>query len=349
MQRSDHIKRILKALLFVIIFIMIMIIFDAAFLMDEGVTEDMLADYSVKTGIETVFVGNSAGEMLDADSYSMMTGECAFNMCTPSQSLSVSLGNIKLASSQHHVKKAVLLMTFDTVGPEDYDAVEHLYYRVVNSSSPYHKRITGTIRNNMKQSFSRDVVNTESSLNIWIPWENETVHGLSNVSNALKKRVSRVISGDRLGKDIAYDLNTVIYPTVPDDMDADETNLLENDIGLVSELGIPQGLLADDKLTDLARICSYCSNNDIDLTVMITPHRSDYYDRYDSFLENVTIADSYLDQFVSKRGFMYYNTEEDEELHVKLPDEYFYDWEHVSGEYVDRSTEYLTGIIQMLE
>ena len=46
---------------------------------------------------------------------------------------------------------------------------------------------------------------------------------------------------------------------------------------------------------------------------------------------------------------MYYNTEEDETLHQQLPDEYFYDWEHVSKEYIEKSTDYLTGVIQKLE
>lgn len=349
MLHSKNVRRGIKTILFIIIFILIMTLFDAAFELDEGVTESMLTAYSNQSGIDTVFVGNSAGEMLDADLYSELTGDKAFNMCTPSQGLSVSFKNIKLASSQHKIGKVILLMTFDTANSEKYDAIDHVYDRVVNSSSPFHVRVINTVKKDFEQSFSYNDVNTEHSVNIWIPWENETLHGFSNVGNNLNRRFQRFIKGDRLGSHIAYDLNTIVYDRAPGYLDKNDTKLLQQDIGNISDLPIPPNMLSSDKLTLLARICSYCRDNNIDFTVIVTPHRSDYYDRFASFRTDSTYMSEYLNDFISKRGFIYYNTEDDPKLHTILPDKYFYDWEHVSGKYVVQATEYLTDVIRRLK
>lgn len=68
---------------FASVFILLMLVFDAAFELDEGTTESMLTKYSGLSDIDTVFVGNSAGEMLDSQLYSEITGDNGFNMCTP--------------------------------------------------------------------------------------------------------------------------------------------------------------------------------------------------------------------------------------------------------------------------
>ena len=203
MQRSKIIKRILKTILFVAIFLGLMMIFDATFEMDENATETMLGRYSRTSDIHTVFVGNSAGEMMDDERYSSLTKTQAFNMCTPSQGLYVSLRNIKLASSQHQVKRAILLMTFDTASSESYDGIDHLYNRVVNSSSPLPVRIINEIKYNTGKTVSTGTLDTERSINIWIPWEEEHIHGTANITSNIKKRWRRLIEHKPLGYDIA--------------------------------------------------------------------------------------------------------------------------------------------------
>ncbi|MBQ8007167.1 MAG: hypothetical protein IJ245_06015, partial [Lachnospiraceae bacterium] len=66
-------------------------------------------------------------------------------------------------------------------------------------------------------------------------------------------------------------------------------------------------LMAEDKLTLLSEICSYCRDNNIELMGIVTPHRSDYLDRYMGFRESTRYISSYLDDFITKRGFLYYN------------------------------------------
>lgn len=345
MQLSKTTKRVIKALMFAAIFLGLILVFDASFELDESSTENMLSRYSHTSDIDTIFVGNSAGEMMDAKKYSEVTGTHAFNMCTPSQGLYISLRNIKLACSHHKIKNTILLMTFDTASADSYDGIDHLYNRVVNSSSPMYKRIINEIQYNTDKSVSLGVLDTERSINIWIPWEEEHINGLGNITGNIRRRWKRLIEHKPLGYDIAYDLNTIVYERQPGDLTADDRQLLSADIDTMHDLDIPQDMLSDDKLTLLAEMCSYCRDNDITFTVVVTPHRTDYYDRYGSYRTDIEKVSVYLDDFISKRGFIYYNTEDDPQLHDILPDEYFYDWEHVSKQYKEISTDYLTDVI----
>lgn len=348
MQPSKTTKRITKAILFAAIFLLLMTVFNAAFELDETRTEEMLASYSKTEDFETVFVGNSAGEMLDASVYTKLSGEPSFNMCTPSQGLSVSLKNIKLASSHHDIKKAVLLMTPDIVNSESYDAIDHLYDRTIDSSSPFFVRIKKSAVRNADSIITNKTAGSERSLNIWIPWENETIHGFPNVSGNLKRRFNRLITGRPLGCDIAYDLNTKKFERLETLPTAEDETMLDEDIKLLDELSLPEGTVAADKLSILSDMCRFCRDNGIELLIIVTPHRTDYYGRYEGFRENAAIASAYLHDLISKRGFMYYNTEDDAQLHEILPDEYFYDWEHITGDYEDKATAYLYDVIKSL-
>ncbi|MCR5686429.1 MAG: hypothetical protein K6G58_00145 [Lachnospiraceae bacterium] len=348
MQLSKNIRRTIKAFLFIALTFVFITIFSFSFELDENATETMLTSYSERPDIDTVFVGNSAGEMMDADLYSSLTGSHAFNMCTPSQGLSVSLKNIKMAASHHRIKSAVMLITLDTVNSEDDAGIEHLYDRVVDSSSPFHMRLYYSIKRNIDESFSYSNINTERSVITWVPWEGENNLGLSDIKKVFRKRVLRLINHDRLGSGIAYDLNSVKYETAPGYLTDDDIDLLQADTDASDDLEAPPGMISADKLTELAKISSFCRDNDISLTVIITPHRSDYYSRYDGFYEDTALISTFLDDFVSKRGVMYYNTEDDGQLHQILPDDYFYDWEHVDDEHVKEATEYLTEVISTL-
>ena len=349
MPLSSYVKRAIKAILFVAIFALLMIVLDASFEMDEAATERMLTRYSRTDDMDTVFVGNSAGEMVDDKLYSQLSGSAAFNMCTPSQGLSVSSKNIELAASHHRIKDVILLVTFDVLDSENYDGIDHLYDRTVDSSSPWYVRVKNSVKRDFASSTKYDVIGTEKSINVWIPWENETAHGFENIRGNLKRRWSRLIKGGRLGEGIAFDLNSKVYETKPGELIDEDVAMLEDDIFAISEMSISEDLVAVDKVRLLESICVFCRDNDIKLKVIVTPHRTDYYDRYKGFSDEAGKISVYLHDFLSKRGVMYYNTEDDPALHEILPDEYFYDWEHVSEPYTDRATEYLAGVIEKME
>ncbi len=349
MRLSKNVKRVIKAILFVAIFALLMMIFDASFEMDESATEGMLTKYSRTDNIDMIFVGNSAGEMVDDTMYSSLSGKTAFNMCTPSQGLSVSSKNIELAASHHDIKDVVLLMTFDVMDSENYNGIDHLYDRTVDSSSPFWTRVKNSVKRDFARSMSYDVINTEKSINVWIPWENETMHGFENVRNNITKRCSRFVNGGRLGSNIAFDLNTKKYDRQPGELTDEDKAMLDDDILRISETAVPEDLLAVDKVRLLENICIFCRDNDIRLRVIVTPHRTDYFDRYEGYRHDAEELSAYLRDFLSKRGVMYYNTEDDPEVHEMLLDAYFYDWEHVSEPYKGQATEYLVTVLERLE
>ena len=349
MQRSKYIKRILKAILFIALLVIFTKVLDAAFTLDENSTENMLTSYSRTEEIDTVFIGNSVGEMMDTDMYSTLTGTHAFNMCTPSQSMEISYRNLSMAASHHEIKNAVILMSLDMVNADDYSGIEQLYDRVVDSSSPWHERILISLKRKYQKSIDPDIFNTEESINVFIPWQNETAHGFKNITDNLTRRFNRLIHNEPLGKDIAFDLNSIRYGRISGDLYKDEEALLEDDIKEASMLDIPTGMLSPGNLMRLAKICKFCSSNGIDLKVIVTPHRTDYYERYAAFREYSVIADEYLSDFISKRGQMYYNTEDDPDLHEILPDAFFYDKEHIESKYFDKSTLYLYNIMNKMQ
>ena len=107
-------------------------------------------------------------------------------MCTPSQSIELSLNNIRLAASHHDINSVTLLMSLDMFDDEDYSRLDQLYYRVVDSSTPWYKRIFISTKRKIKKSLTPELYNTEKSVNVFIPWENETAHGIDKVKeNAL--------------------------------------------------------------------------------------------------------------------------------------------------------------------
>ncbi len=332
--------------MFLVILAALLTVLDASFEPDEGETESMLVSYSNTPKIETVFVGNSAGKMVDAKLYSELTDSDAFNMCTPSQSPVISLENIELAASHHDIKKVVLLITPDVLDRSNYEGLEHLYHRVVDSSSPWYVRIFNTVKRNAQRSFARDTIGTEKSINIWIPLENENVHGLSNIRNNIKRRFVRLSKGERLGDAIAFDLNRKKYEREPGTLTSEDRSLLRQDLKDLKELDIPEGMIAEDKLDTMADICAFCRDNGIDLTVMVTPHRTDYYDRFEGYRKDIETVSNYLQDFLSERGVKYFDCENDESVHRTLPDEYFYDMEHVKSEYYDASTTYISEYLQ---
>ncbi len=349
MQRSKYIKRILKAILFIALLVIFTEVLNAAFELDENATEGMLTAYSHVEDIDTVFIGNSVGEMMDADMYSELTGTHAFNMCTPSQSMEISFRNLSMAASHHNIKNAIVLMSLDMVNADDYSGIEQLYDRVIDSSSPWYERMVVSLKRKYKKSVSSDMFNTEESINVFIPWQNETAHGWENISGNLKRRFDRIINNEPLGKDIAFDLNSVKYERVPGDLNNEDLDTLNADIGTASSLDSPAGVISPDNMRRLAKMCNFCKNNGIKLKVIVTPHRTDYFERYAAFREYSEITSSYLNDFISKRGQMYYNTEDDPELHDILPDRYFYDQEHLGDENFDKSTVYLDEVIRNMD
>lgn len=346
MLSSKYVKRFLKAILFVAIFIVLTLILDAVLEYDESGTAHMLSEYSKQDNIETIFVGTSSGIIMDAEEYTELTGEKAYNMCSAAQSFNVSLDNIKLAASQHPIKKVVMFFLYDSVNDENTAIQDHIYDRVVMSTEKPTEHIRDYIGNNVEKSFNPDIIATEESINLWIPWTNEASTDKELIKGNIKRRFDNLIHGYSPRKEMKRDLSEVIYETNPGIPTENDKAILANDLNNAHVLDIPDGMLNDEKLDSIDKICIFCRENNIKLIVIATPHRTDYFERYDSFRHYSELLDGYIDDFVSKRGLIYYNSEEEQNLHELFPDSKFMDLEHIDFDYTDEATEFLTGIIR---
>lgn len=334
-------KRILKAVLFVVITCILTWALNMVFELNESDTEGMLIRFAQKDNVDTVFVGNSAGKMLDDVYYSELTGIDAVNMCTPSQSLEVSLRNIKLAYGRHKITKAVLLTTCDSFDGANLDMSEHIYDRVINSSGPKIEQIRNSIKANVARVQAPGVINEEKSVNLWFPWTVETSDNAKDIKETLQYRLIRLKSGTTLGAFFPYDFHEVIYEYKEGNLTKDDRKILGAYETAFANSDIPDDMIGTDKLEKLAKIITFCRDNDIKFEVLITPHRTDYFERSETFRDDIKKVDELLDEFVSAWDCKYVNAEDDLKVHEILPDKDFYDWEHVSEEYRSKSTEYI--------
>lgn len=341
MQRSNRImygKRIGKAVLFVLIFALINAFLCLALEYQEGESEKMLTRYSKAEGIETVVLGNSVAKMLDDSEFTALTGEETLNMCTPDQPYAVSDKLVRMASRQHPVTSVVLLTTFDAGTNENRHLIEKIYDRAENASRPMPDRLIRVLGDRLTKTFSADTFKSEDSINLWIPWVDESVTSLKEVDENLTKRLGRIRRGTHIGQEYEKDFDMVSFERVQSGLNAEDEALFAEDMEAMKTLDLPEGMLNEESLLNLAKLCSYCRDNHIRLSVMITPHRTDYYERYDAYRGYCDTMDGFLRKFVSERGFLYYNFEEDENLHEQLPDSLFEDWEHVLPKHKKKST-----------
>ncbi len=336
-----HFKRVLKAILFVVIFLLLSKLMSMAMMLKETKSEAMLERYSDTKEIDTIILGNSVAETLAPEVLDERLGYHTFNMATPDQSYRVGAKEVKMVASQHPLKRVILYTTFDAGINSGGEIVDKIYERTVDSAGPLPKVTARKITKNMYTSLEPEMITTEESVNLWLPWTSEVADSWESAWGNARSRGKRLLRGERLGSQIHRDLTEVVYPVVDRELTGEEWNLLHADLEEMHSLSIPDGMMTDEELTELAELCALCSENGIELAVLISPHRTDYYDRYDGYREYTETVDEYLSMFVSERGHVYYNFEHNEDLHEILPDESFMDFEHIH----EREGAVATGLI----
>ena len=334
-----YVKRIIKAVLFLLIFIMFNIVACIVLELPETESERMLTEYTKKDEIETVILGNSVAKVIYDEVFSEETGSATYNMYTPDQPYSVSLKALQLAASQHDIQSVILVTTFDAQSNDNKKIIEKIYDRTYDASMPMAKRLKNDIYRKYCYMISPDVFYTEESINVWFPWVNETVTTFKERTDNIKRRATRIINGERLGSDYSYELDEVKYERSSGDLNIDDVNLLDADIDKMNNLPLPDDMMDEESIRNLACICRFCDDNDIELSVWIIPHRQDYFERYQGFAERYNIIDDFFDDFISKRGFMYYNFDNCPDIHTLIPDDYYDDWEHIGLKHKEYATK----------
>lgn len=296
----------------------------------------MLTGYTYKENLDTIIVGNSITKMVDCDVLDLATGYNSYNMGTPSQTFSITKSIVEMSAAQHPVKRVIIITGYDSFEKDSISVFEKIFNKTRNASKPYPIRQYRALKGKFSEATDSSTIKTTDSVSLWFDWVDNSVGDIKSVKNNYNIRVLSAIKyGKRLGDGYAFDLDKKVYDRSPLDYSDVDKALFYDDMQLLANMNITEGVLDIDSLQKLDEICKYCEQNNIELSYFISPHQSAYKERYEGNYEKV---DSFLSEFLTKRGVKYYNFENDPDIHAKLPDEYFYDWEHVEDEYTDEAT-----------
>lgn len=341
MQHSNKLRnnRIWKVILFFIGFLIINDLLCVLMEPMETSSELMLTKYSKRvceSEIDTVIIGNSVTSMIDDKEFSNITGIRAFNMGTPSQSFSMSKDALMMAARQNKLKQVILMTGFESFEKDTENIPERAYEKVIISSYPTGKRILYRFLSPLKRAVSQDNIKQPASINAFFTWIDNCVDYFPIMCSNFRGKTERLISGHRLGQDIAFDLDREIYKTELRSMTEADERLHQEDITRLNSLNLPKGTIDEKSLEDLDEITVFCRNNGLKLYYFISAHQASHMERYGERYQDIS---NFLSQFMSKRDAIYYNFENDPAVHKQLPDSYFSDWEHVDGAHVIDATD----------
>lgn len=341
MQYFSKIKknRILKVVVFVALLIILNKIVRTFVEPLETASEVMLTEYSkrtIETGMDTIIIGNSVTSMIDDEEFSNITGTKTFNMGTPAQSIGMSLDALKMAARQNEITTVILMTGYESLDADTTNIPERAYEKVVFSSYPVIKRIGARFATILGRAISPDNWKKPSSINMFFMWIDNCVDDPNSMWINFKTKVTRVLTGNPLGKNIAFSLDQKKYETRVNTRTEEDVRLFRKDIDYLRTIEIPEEAICDVTLEELDEISVFCRDNNIKLYYFISPHQSQYVDKYG---ESFDVISKFIEQFMTERSFVYYNFESDPLIHQELPDNYFDDYEHVTSVDVKYSTE----------
>ena len=301
-------------------------------------SEEMWTRYTNTENIDTIIVGNSIGEMLDTDIVDSVFGGTSCNMCTPKQNIPISCDAIKVAARQNPIKRVILVSAYDGLTRTKAPVSERIFRRTMIASYPFAKRRYYDFLDRWTEATKRENFDNTESIRAWFPWIDDSQGDMGYIINNVETKAEEYLSGKKLGDGYGYSLDTVRYDRVDNGLSNEDERLLNVDLEYaraLTRLDVPEGTLGEYSLRSLDEICVYCRDNGIDFTLVMMPHRSDYKKQYEGYYDTIN---DYVKNFVESRGFHYHNCELDDGIHERIPDEYFYDIEHVEGAHGEELT-----------
>ena len=310
----------IKTLLFISIFAVIMHIMNFCLVASNWASIDRWERYSSDSDYDTLFVGSSVGWVIVPRTINGMNNCRLVNMSTPDQFYKTSLEAVRFVSCQQPLDTVVLLTGFDALEkPEDYAAAAS-FLEAEYETAPASKRICAILSDKLGRYTDIDFLSSTDSINIWFDWVERFTYSIPQIGKNIAFRLGR--------KDPGYvlDMNMPVKRVKPGN---DNSSELDHDINKALELNLSGIDINPKSLGRLNDMASYLEANNIRFVVIVTPHRSDVRDGYGDEYETI---DSYLEDFVTKRGGKYFNIDSDPELRAQLPDDMFKDREHIVDE-----------------
>ena len=309
-----------KIILFISIFALIMHIMNFCLVASNWASIDRWENYSSDSDYDTLFVGSSVGWVIVPRTINGMNDCRCVNMSTPDQFYKTSLDAVRFVSRQQPLDTVVLLTGFDALEhSEDYAAAAS-FLEAKYETAPAAKRAGAIISDKLGRYTDFDFLTSTDSINIWFDWVERFTYSVPQIVKNIAFRQGR--------KDPGYvlDLTGRIERKEPD---RDNSSQLGSDIEKAEGLNLAKLDIDADPLRKLDDMAAYLEANNIRFAVIVTPHRSDVRAGYG---DEYAVIDSYMEEFVTKRGGMYFNIDSDDELREQLPDDMFMDKEHIVDE-----------------
>ncbi|MCR5830886.1 MAG: hypothetical protein K6G67_01940 [Lachnospiraceae bacterium] len=329
---KKYINPAVRIILFIVIFALIIHVMNFCLVVSNWASIDRWEAYASDDGYDTLFVGSSVGWVIVPRTIDAMNDCKCVNMSTPDQFYRTSADAVKFVSSQQPLQKVVLLTGFDALSQSEDYAAAASFLDAKYETAPLAKRYGAIISDKLGRYKDIDFLTSVESMNIWVDWVLRFSYTLPQVYKNIAYRRGRIDPG------YVLDMEKKIERIDPPKADK---SLLDEDIAKAGELGSAGINVDPDSLGMLDEMASFLSANGIGFTVIVTPHRSDVRAGYG---EGYGVIDSYLKEFVEKRGGQYFNLDNDESLRERLPDDMFMDHEHI----VDEGNNLVSGKIAEL-
>ena len=310
----------IKIILFVSIFAVIIHVMNFYFVPSNWASIDRWEQYSDKSDVDTLFVGSSVGWVVVPRTINGINNCQSVNMSTPNQFYKTSKEAIRFVSCQQPLQTVVLLTGFEGLeSAEDYGAAE-AFLEAQYETAGIWQRAWAIFAEKAGRYKDPVFLKSVDSMNIWFDWVENSTYSLPEiVKNVAYRR-------ERAEKSYAFDMSKSVERMEPGRASAVPVS---EDIKALREMNLSSIETDTRTLKELDEMAAYLKANDIRFVVIVTPHRSDAKEGYGAEYD---IIDSYLEDFVTKRGGEYYNIDVDPELRAKLPDDMFMDQEHIVDE-----------------
>lgn len=346
MQLSDKLKiwtiRLIKLFVFFVLLIVLNIWMSSRLEPLMHKSHRMWEKYFAQENADTIFIGTSVAEMIDAGIVSGATSRNCVNMATPSQYFGTSVTALTMAGEQNPVDTIVLLMGFDSL-ERDEDLTSTLSMeKALYYGAPKKTYIPRWILGNIEYSFEPRNITSTDSINKWFSWPVNATRNLAQIRTNKVEEIYNPLPNLYM-TDNPPGLSDVRYKR-KEFRKADQ--LIPLDKSTVREIrDIKSVNISENSLKLLSQMCEYSNSNGFRFVVMIAPHRSNYRGEFDGEYDKIN---EFLKNFVENRNCIYINLDNDADIKNKLSDEYFTDTEHVNDEGIRIASgimaDYLNGI-----
>ena len=317
---SKHLHTAVRVILFIAIFVIITRIMNYCLVQSNWASIDRWEQYSKKGEIDTLFVGSSVGWVVVPHVIDENNGCNCANMSTPNQFYKTSDEAVKFISRRQPLDTVVLLTGFEGLeSPEDYTAAE-AFIKAQYETAPVLKRESAVFTEKIGRYTDPKFLISADSINIWFDWVESFTYSIPEIVKNIAYRNGRIT------KPYTLDMSERVKRQSNGPGNPSE---LSKDIRKAQEMNLTNLELDTRTLRELDDMASYLATNKIRFVVVVTPHRSDVAAGYGSEYDTI---DSFLDEFVTKRGGEYFNIDSDPKLREKLPDDMFKDGEHIVDE-----------------